>query len=146
MANLIDTCIEHGQLTTLVTMLRTTGLLDTLANEGPFTIFAPSDEAWSNVEPHLMESLLGDIPRLREVLKYHVVSGKLSSDDLRDQDLHSLQSLQGDNLDLNPTVLTVNGVDISEPDLEADNGIIHVIDRVLQPAFMRERQPAMAQV
>lgn len=143
MANLIDTLVEQGHFTTLVTALRAAGILDELASGGPWTIFAPTDEAFENVDPKVLENLLGNIPELSKVLRYHVVSGKLTSDDIEDRDLDRLDTLAGEPLHLEG--MTVNDCDVTHADIMADNGVIHQIDRVLKPPSLRVPEPAMTQ-
>ena len=126
--DIIQTAINAGNFTTLATALTEAGLVDALKGDGPFTVFAPTDEAFKNLPKGALEGLLKDKEALKNVLLYHVVSGKVSSKEV--VDLNKATTLNGSDLNIK----TNNGkVMINDADVIASNGIIHVIDKVLLP-------------
>ncbi len=130
--NIVETAINAGNFKTLVAAVQAAGLVDTLSGEGPFTVFAPSDEAFAKLPAGTVEGLLANPEELKKVLTYHVVSGKVMSSDVAS--MTSAPTVQGGNL----TIDTSNGVKINESmvvtaDIECSNGVIHVIDSVLLP-------------
>jgi uncharacterized surface protein with fasciclin (FAS1) repeats len=132
MENIINTAINAGNFKTLVAAVQAAGLVDTLNGEGPFTVFAPSDEAFAKLPEGTLESLLQNPSELSKILTYHVVSGKVMSPDVAG--MTSVTTVQGGNLSIDSS----NGVKINEamvitPDIECSNGVIHVIDSVLLP-------------
>jgi transforming growth factor-beta-induced protein len=134
MENINDWLKEDGRFTTLVQALQAVGLDTVLAKEGPFTLFAPTDEAFSRLPEGSMENLLGDKERLSEVLQYHVVSGLYMADDLAE--LQSLTTEQGGILPVSVNddgALIVDQAEIVKEDVECANGVIQVIDLVLIP-------------
>jgi uncharacterized surface protein with fasciclin (FAS1) repeats len=130
---IVDVAVEDGRFTTLVAALQAAGLAETLAGEGPFTVFAPTDDAFAALPEGTVEALLADIPQLTDILLYHVVSGKVMASDV--VNLESAETLQGQSLDfaVNGGVVTIGDVQILITDIEAANGVIHVIDGVLLP-------------
>ena len=132
MADIVDTAITAGSFTTLVAAVTAAGLVDTLKSTGPFTVFAPTDEAFSKLPSGTVESLLNDIPQLTTILTYHVVPGKVMAADLTDG--LSAATVQGKKVtfDLSKGV-KINDATVVQPDISADNGVIHVIDTVLLP-------------
>ncbi|NBG89397.1 fasciclin domain-containing protein [Isachenkonia alkalipeptolytica] len=139
--HLADTVVDiavdtEGEFDTLVAALTEAGLVETLQGEGPFTVFAPTDEAFANLLAALeieAEDLLAH-PQLEEVLLYHVVSGKVMSEDLETGDV---ETLLGENVAIDASTFMVNDAEILVDDglfdLEAENGVVHVIDTVLVP-------------
>jgi len=132
MANIVDTAVKAGVFTALVKAVQAAGLADTLSGPGPFTVFAPNDDAFGKLPQGTVENLLKDIPRLKDVLTYHVVSGRHMAADVAAQ--KSLKSVQGQDI----TVRTEGGVKVDsatvvQADIAADNGVIHVIDSVIMP-------------
>ena len=126
--DIVQTAIKAGNFTTLATALTEAGLVDALKGDGPFTVFAPTDEAFKNLPDGALEGLLKDKEALKNVLLYHVVSGKVSSKEV--VDLNKATTLNGSDLNIK----TNNGkVMINDADVIASNGIIHVIDKVLLP-------------
>jgi uncharacterized surface protein with fasciclin (FAS1) repeats len=128
--NIIETAKSAGTFTTLLKAIDAAGLTDRLNGAGPFTVFAPTDEAFAKIPAKDLEALLADKPKLEALLQYHVVPGAVSSKDLATQ--KALKSVQGADL----TVDTASGVKIGgatvvTPDIAASNGVIHVIDTVL---------------
>ncbi len=130
--DIIDTAVAAGSFNTLATALTEAGLIDTLKGDGPFTVFAPTDEAFAKIPAEQLNSILADKELLTSILTYHVVAGKVMSTDV--VKLESADSLQGSSL----TISTDDGVKINEAvvikaDIETSNGVIHVIDTVLVP-------------
>ncbi|MDE0781386.1 MAG: fasciclin domain-containing protein [Alphaproteobacteria bacterium] len=135
-ANLIDTAVDSGQFKTLVAAVQAAGLGDALSGPGPFTVFAPTDEAFSKLPEGTVEDLLKSENRekLVAILTYHVIFGKVMAADIADKKL-SVKTLQGSDLvvDAMAGVVSVNGAKVTAVDIEASNGVIHVIDRVDLP-------------
>ncbi|MEH2419004.1 fasciclin domain-containing protein [Nostoc sp.] len=132
MPDIIDTAINAGSFNTLVTAITTAGLDTALKGDGPFTVFAPTDEAFSKLPSGAVEELLEDVIKLRKVLEYHVVSGKINAADL--VQLQKLTTTEGKDIKVNTeNNVKVNDAYIVTSDVEADNGVIHVIDNVLFP-------------
>lgn len=130
--DIVDTAVSAGTFETLVAAVSAAGLVDTLKGDGPFTVFAPTDEAFAALPEGTVEGLLADIPALTEVLTYHVVSGKVMSTDLSDG--MTAATVQGGEItiDLSNGVM-VNNATVTAADIETSNGVIHVIDTVLLP-------------
>lgn len=132
MENIINTAINAGNFKTLVAAVQAAGLVDTLNGEGPFTVFAPSDDAFAKLPEGTVEGLLQNPTELAKVLTYHVVAGKVMSSDVAG--MTSATTVQGGTLSIDAS----NGVKINDshvvtPDIECSNGVIHVIDSVLLP-------------
>ncbi|MDD2438614.1 MAG: fasciclin domain-containing protein [Methanosarcinaceae archaeon] len=137
--NLVDTAIAAGNFTTLVEAVQEAELVDTLSGEGPFTIFAPTNEAFAELPEGMLEDLLADKEKLRAVLTYHVIAGEYMASDLLDLD--SVVSIQGEALTIETTAgVQVNNAKVLAPDVKASNGVIHVIDKVLLPPSMEEAE------
>lgn len=133
MSNIVEIASNAGTFKTLVAAVSAAGLAETLAGPGPFTVFAPTDEAFAALPDGTVAGLLEDIPALTKILTYHVVAGKVMAADLSD----GLQadSLEGGKLTFHTEGgVTVNEANVTQADIEADNGVIHVIDSVLMPA------------
>ncbi len=137
MADIVDTAVAAGSFKTLVTAVKAAGLVDTLKSKGPFTVFAPTDDAFAKLPEGTVEGLLKDIPKLKAVLTYHVVSGKVMAADV--VKLKTAKTVQGQEVKIdaskwhlhkNPKINDANVVTV---DVSADNGVIHVIDKVLLP-------------
>jgi uncharacterized surface protein with fasciclin (FAS1) repeats len=133
MADIVDTAVSAGSFKTLVAAVQAAGLVDTLKSPGPFTVFAPTDEAFGNLPAGTVDSLLNDIPQLTKILTYHVVSGKVMAADV--VNLDSAPTVEGSNLKIDASngSVKVNNATVITADLEVDNGVIHVIDTVLLP-------------
>ncbi|WP_425419985.1 fasciclin domain-containing protein [Oricola indica] len=133
-ADIVDTAIEAGSFTTLVAAVQAAGLVDTLKGEGPFTVFAPTDEAFAALPEGTVEDLLKpeNKDQLTSILTYHVVPGKVMSSDLSDDMMAA--TVQGGEIkiDLDNGVM-VNDASVVTADIAADNGVIHVIDKVIMP-------------
>ena len=123
--DIVDTAVSAGSFNTLVQAVQAAGLVDTLKGDGPFTVFAPTDEAFAKLPAGTLESLLADKEKLAAVLKYHVVPGKLDAQAVTS--MSSLETAEG-------TALPVGDIKIAQTDIMTSNGIIHVIDEVLIPA------------
>ena len=131
--NIVETAREAGSFTTLLAAVDAAGLEATLADGGPFTLFAPSDEAFAKLPAGTVESLLADPAKLTDVLTYHVVPGRVTAADAAA--ISSAPTVQGTDLPIaaNGSV-QVGDAHVVSADIEATNGVIHVIDRVLLPA------------
>lgn len=134
MADIVDTAVGAGSFNTLVAAVQAAGLVDTLKSPGPFTVFAPTDEAFSKLPAGTVDSLLQDIPQLTKILTYHVVSGKVLAADV--VNLDSAPTVEGSSvkIDASNGGVKINDATVVTPDVQADNGVIHVIDTVLIPS------------
>ena len=132
MSNIVETATTAGLFKTLVAAVQAAGLGDTLSGAGPFTVFAPNDDAFAKLPAGVVQALLGNIPRLTEILTFHVVPGKLMAADV--VKLTSATTVQGQDLTIAAqNAVTINGANVITPNIEADNGVIHVIDQVILP-------------
>ena len=132
MSNIVETAVSAGMFKTLVQAVQAAGLVETLSGQGPFTVFAPDDDAFAKLPAGTVESLLKDIPRLKDILTYHVVAGKVMSTDVAG--LPSAKTVQGRELRIDTKHgVKVNDAMVTKADLETDNGVIHIIDSVLIP-------------
>jgi uncharacterized surface protein with fasciclin (FAS1) repeats len=130
--DIVDTAVAAGSFNTLVSAVEAAGLVDTLKGEGPFTVFAPTDEAFAKIPEDQIQALLANRTQLTEVLTYHVVAGEVMSSDLENGML--VETLQGGNLSINTTEgVMVNDAKVVQADIECTNGVIHAIDTVLMP-------------
>lgn len=130
---IVEVASGAGTFNTLLAVAEAAGLVDTLNGKGPFTVFAPTDEAFAKLPEGTVESLLNDKEKLSQILLYHVVPGKMKAAEVVTKS--SLKSVQG-----SPIALTVkngkvkvNNANVSATDIEASNGVIHVIDAVIMP-------------
>lgn len=130
---ILQTAAEAGDFSQLVQAIDYTGLRDVLEGDGPYTVFAPTDEAFARLSPDGREMLTHDRKDLREILKYHVVKGIVTSADLRR--MGSVRALEGRELSFDRwgEQTTVNGARIVKPDIWCRNGIIHAIDQLVTP-------------
>jgi uncharacterized surface protein with fasciclin (FAS1) repeats len=130
--NIFDTAVDAGNLTTLAAGLKAAGLSDILSRKGPFTVFAPTDEAFKKLPTGAMDALLKDSAKLKAVLNYHVVAGHVSTKDMKSGDV---MTLQGTPLTaaVSSSEVRVNGAHVKKEDLVATNGVIHAIDAVIMP-------------
>ena len=130
--SVIDLVIGAGNFTTFTAGIKAAGLTDALAAKGPFTVFAPTDEAFKRLPSGAYDRLLKDSTKLKAVLNYHVVSGHLMTRDMKSGDL---MTLQGSTLTaaVSPSDVRVNGARITQGDLVATNGIVHAVDEVILP-------------
>ena len=131
--NIVETARDAGSFTTLLAAVDAAGLGETLAEGGPFTVFAPTDEAFAELGAGTVESLLADPAKLADVLTYHVVPGRVSAAEAAV--MSSAPTVQGTDLPLAANGgVEVGDAHVVTADIEASNGVIHVIDRVLLPA------------
>lgn len=129
--DIVDTAVAAGTFKTLATALQAAGLIETLKGKGPFTVFAPTDEAFAKIPKADLDALLKDKAKLAAVLTYHVVSGKVMAKDVK---AGKVKTVQGGELTLATAGgVTVNGAKVVAADIVADNGVIHVIDTVVLP-------------
>lgn len=129
--DIVDTAVSAGSFKTLVAAVQAAGLVDTLKGPGPFTVFAPSDEAFAKIPKAQLDALLQDKAKLTAVLTYHVVPGKVMAQDVK---AGKVKTVQGGEI----TVSTAGGVTVDNAkvvatDVAASNGVIHVIDTVIMP-------------
>jgi uncharacterized surface protein with fasciclin (FAS1) repeats len=132
-ADIVDTAVSAGSFTTLVAAVTAAGLVDTLKGAGPFTVFAPTDEAFAKLPAGTVEGLLKDIPQLTKILTYHVVAGKVMAADV--VKLTSAKTVEGSEVKIDASNgVKINDSTVTTADVAADNGVIHIIDSVLLPA------------
>ena len=130
--DIVDTAVAAGTFKSLAAALQAAGLVQTLKGPGPFTVFAPTDEAFAKIPKADLDALLKDKAKLTAVLTYHVFAGNASSADLRG--LKDLSTVQGGRIKIDATKgLKVDGATVIKSDVPASNGVIHVIDTVLIP-------------
>ena len=133
--DIVDTAIAAGQFGTLVAAIQAAGLVDTLKGEGPFTVFAPTDEAFAALPEGTVENLLmpENKDQLIAVLTYHVIPGAVMSGDIAGKQLE-VATVQGSDLSIDATMgVKVDNATVVSADIETSNGVIHVIDNVLLP-------------
>ena len=135
LSDIVDTAVENGSFTTLVAAVQAAGLVDTLKGEGPFTVFAPTDEAFAKLPSGTIENLLKpeNLETLKSILLYHVVAGKVMGEDVKM--IESVETVLGEPVAIKESMgkITINDANVVLPDVEASNGVIHVIDSVLLP-------------
>ena len=130
MADIVDIAVSADSFNTLVAAVQAANLVETLKSPGPFTVFAPNDEAFAKLPPGTIQTLLQNIPGLARILTYHVVSGKLMQADLAK--LKTVNSVEGSPIKINCIDrFEVKNATVLAADIEADNGVIHVIDNVI---------------
>ncbi len=133
MKNIVETAAGSDQFKTLVAAVKAAGLVETLQGAGPFTVFAPTDAAFAKLPAGTVEGLLKDLPKLKRVLTYHVVAGKVMAKDVAA--VKSAKTVQGGDLQVHVNHgVKINNATVTTADIEASNGVIHVIDTVLLPA------------
>lgn len=133
--DIIDTALSAGNFSTLAAALGAAGLITTLKGDGPFTVFAPTDEAFSKIPAGTLSELLEpeNKENLVAILTYHVVSGRVTADEVTN--LESATSLQGQTLKISTKDgIKINDASVLTPDVQATNGVIHIIDAVLIPS------------
>ena len=130
MPDIVDIAVSNEGFSTLVAAVQAANLVETLKSPGPFTVFAPTDDAFAKLPPGTITTLVQNIPQLTRILCYHVVPGKLTKADL--EKLPSVNSVEGSPISLDFTeAFEVKNATVIAADIEADNGIIHVIDNVI---------------
>jgi uncharacterized surface protein with fasciclin (FAS1) repeats len=131
--DIVDTAVKAGSFNTLVAAVKAAGLVDTLKGTGPFTVFAPTDEAFAKLPKGTVDALLKDIPKLKQILTYHVVAGKVMAADV--VKMKSAKTVEGSDVKIDASSgVKINSSTVTTPDVAADNGVIHIIDTVLMPA------------
>ena len=133
--DIVDTAVAAGSFTTLVAAVTAAGLVETLKGPGPFTVFAPSDDAFSKLPAGTVDDLVKpeNKEKLTAILTLHVLSGAVHAADIAGKTVHPA-SVNGEALDVDGTDgVTVNGAKVTSADIECTNGVIHVIDTVLLP-------------
>jgi len=131
-ADIVDTSVANGNFKTLVKAVQEAGLVDTLKGEGPFTVFAPTDEAFAKLPAGALQGLLKDKAKLAQVLTYHVVPGKVMAADIKPGQVKTVEG-QPVRLQVSGGVVMVNNAKVTQADVVASNGVIHVIDKVIMP-------------
>ena len=136
-ADIVDTAVSAGSFKTLVAAVQAAGLVETLKGEGPFTVFAPTDDAFAKLPAGTVDDLLKpeNKEKLVAILTYHVVPGKVMSTDIAGKEME-VASVQGDTIDVNATSgVMVDDATVTQAEIQADNGVIHVIDTVIMPGM-----------
>jgi uncharacterized surface protein with fasciclin (FAS1) repeats len=129
--DIVDTAVGAGNFKTLAAALTAAGLVDTLKGKGPFTVFAPTDEAFAKIPKADLDALLKDKAKLTSILTYHVVSGKVMAADVK---AGKVKTVQGSEITISTTAgVKVDNANVIKTDITADNGVIHVIDSVVMP-------------
>ena len=130
MPDIVDIAVGAGSFETLVTAVKAAGLVETLKSPGPFTVFAPNDDAFAKLPPGTIQTLVQNIPQLTRILTYHVVPGKLTKADL--EKVTEVTSVEVSPIRIDTSDgFEVKNATVVAADIEADNGIIHVIDNVI---------------
>src|SRR4051794_31674578 len=133
-SDIVDTAVAAGSFTTLAKAVEAAGLVDTLKDPGPFTVFAPTDEAFAKLPPELLQAVVADPALLTKILTYHVVPGQVLAADIKTGPVTTVEG-QPLQLAVNNGAVTVNGTtNVIKADVLASNGVIHVIDSVLVPS------------
>jgi uncharacterized surface protein with fasciclin (FAS1) repeats len=131
-ADIVDTAVADGRFKTLVKAVQEAGLVDTLKGKGPFTVFAPTDEAFAKLPAGTLESLLQDKQKLAAVLTYHVVPGKVMASQVKPGKIKTVEG-QSLNVTKKNGAVMVDNAKVTMTDIAASNGVIHVIDTVVVP-------------
>jgi len=133
MKDIVEIATDDGSFTTLVTALQAADLVETLKGEGPFTVFAPTDDAFDKLPEGTVAGLLEDIPALTDILLYHVVAGKVMAADVVDLESATTVSEESLAISVMDDKVMINDAQVIITDIEASNGVIHAIDTVLIP-------------
>ena len=135
MKNIVQVAVEAGSFNTLVAAVKAAGLVETLSGPGPFTVFAPTDAAFAKRPAGTVEALLADKEKLTSILTYHVVSGKVMAADIVKTNGATPNTVNGLPLDIvvRGGKVYVNGINVVTADVQASNGVIHIIDAVILP-------------
>jgi uncharacterized surface protein with fasciclin (FAS1) repeats len=135
MKNIVQVAVEAGSFNTLVAAVKAAGLVETLSGPGPFTVFAPTDAAFAKLPAGTVEALLADKEKLTSILTYHVVSGKVMAADIVKANGATPNTVNGLPLDIvvRGGKVYVNGINVVTADVQASNGVIHIIDAVILP-------------
>jgi uncharacterized surface protein with fasciclin (FAS1) repeats len=135
-ANIVETAVAAGQFKTLAAALEAAGLIDALTGEGPFTVFAPTDEAFAKLPAGTVESLLKpeNKEKLKSILLYHVIPGSVTAKQVTKLNGRSVKTLEGSSIKVGTmNGVTVDDARVTKTNIHASNGVIHVIDTVLMP-------------
>lgn len=138
MKDIVDTAIEAEGFNTLVTAIQEAGLVEALKAEGPYTVFAPTDEAFAELPEGTLDSLLANTEDLKNVLLFHVVNGKVMAEDVLEMDGTMVETLFGESITISikDGNVYINDAQVTVTDIETSNGVIHVINKVLVPENM----------
>ena len=130
--DIVGAAIATGDSATFISALKTAGLTDTLTGKGPFTVFAPSDEAFKKLPPGALDGLIKDTAKLKAVLSYHVIAGHVDAKDVKSGEV---MTVQGSALTaaVSSSGVQVNGAHVKQADIAATNGVVHSIDTVIMP-------------
>jgi uncharacterized surface protein with fasciclin (FAS1) repeats len=131
--NIVEVAVGAGSFNTLVAALKAAGLVETLSGDGPFTVFAPTDEAFAQIPQDQLNALLADKEALTAVLTYHVVAGKVYARDVVNLTSATTVNGQSAKITVQSGKVMLDGATVVTTDIEATNGVIHVIDRVIFP-------------
>lgn len=136
MANIVETAVNAGSFKTLLTAVEAAGLLDILTSPGPYTVLAPTDEAFAKIPKETLDSWLQDTGKLKQIITYHVLFGDVRTDNFVEID--SAETFEGGIVGIDKTDdgFKVNEAKVLQTDILADNGVIHVIDTVLMPSLV----------
>jgi uncharacterized surface protein with fasciclin (FAS1) repeats len=131
--NIVETAVAAGSFNTLVAAVKAAGLVETLSGEGPFTVFAPTDEAFAQIPADQLNALLADKEALTAVLTYHVVAGKVMAEDV--VKLSSATTVNGQDVDIKvwDGKVMIDDAQVTTADIDTTNGVIHVINKVILP-------------
>ncbi len=135
MADIVETAVNAGTFNTLINAVEATELIEILKSPGPYTVFAPTDEAFNNLPPGTLDSLLQDNHKLKRIVLYHVAFGDVRAEDL--MQIEEAETVEGSIVAIESSGgLKVNDANVLKTDILTDNGVIHVIDAVLIPALV----------
>jgi uncharacterized surface protein with fasciclin (FAS1) repeats len=135
MADIVETAVNAGTFNTLVKAVEAAALVEILKSPGPYTVFAPTDEAFNKLPEGTLDSLLQDIPKLKRIVLYHVAFGDVRAEDLMQID--EAETVEGSIVAIESSdSIKVNDANVLKTDILTDNGVIHVIDAVLIPALV----------
>jgi uncharacterized surface protein with fasciclin (FAS1) repeats len=131
-ADIVDTAVKAGSFNTLVAAVKAAGLVETLKGPGPFTVFAPTDEAFAKIPKEQLAALLKDKKKLTSILTYHVVAGKVMAADVKPGEVKTVQG-SAFMVKASDGKVMVDGANVVKTDIDTSNGVIHVIDNVIIP-------------
>jgi uncharacterized surface protein with fasciclin (FAS1) repeats len=132
MKNIVETAVENPEFSTLVTAVKAADLVATLSGPGPFTVFAPTNDAFAKIPAETLQAVLADKAKLTSILTYHVVSGKVMAKDVAG--MTEAKTVQGSTVKIDASNgVMINNAKVIKTDIECTNGVIHVIDSVLMP-------------
>ncbi|MBD3885254.1 fasciclin domain-containing protein [Phormidium tenue FACHB-886] len=138
MANLVETTAKAGEFSTLVRALEAAELLDFLSSPGPFTVLAPTDEAFAQLPKGTLDSLLQQVPTLKRVLMYHILAGEVLAENLAELDEAPTEEGSVVAVSRSNGTIQINDAQVTRLDVLADNGVIHTINQVLIPGIIED--------